>query len=137
MLDGYDAESGKFSADGCVALLDPSNQVAASWHFAKLMDHWRRKHAQAAFVPSVIDKVPSVKYRYGNLIGLAEGAKFRLLLRAFSLGLVYYDPGMKIEGASTNSPRTKRRSQFRVDSGSLISLYERYRQVDVENIAPV
>ena len=39
-----------------------------------------------------------------------------------SLGNIYYDPGIKLENASTN-PQTKRRSQFRIRSEHLNELY--------------
>lgn len=131
VLDGYDAAAGTFNGDGQIALIGLNDEVAASWSFAKLMDHWRRKHARAAFVPSQIKRKPAICYRYGKDVMLAEGAKFKLLLRAFAEGAVYYDPGMKIEDANTASPQVKRRSQFRVDSRRLANLYERTRIVDV------
>lgn len=131
VLQGYDANKGSFDGGGCIALLDGSDRIAASWSFAKLMDHWRKKHAKAAFVPSQIQRNPSIRYRYGNEVMLAEGARFRLLLRAFAEGAVYYDPGLKIEKAASAHPEIKRRSQFRVDSRRLASLYEKTRIVDV------
>jgi hypothetical protein len=131
VLLGYDLAAGTFAGDGCVALLDQSDRTAASWSFAKLMDHWRMKHAKAAYVPSQIQRKPGIRYRYGNEVMLAEGAKFKLLLRAFAEGAVYYDPGLKIEKAATAHPEVKRRSQFRVDSRRLASLYEKTRIVDV------
>jgi hypothetical protein len=134
ILDGYDATTGKFDGGGQVALIDAGDNVAASWSFAKLMDHWRRKHAKAAFVPSQIRRKPDIRYRYGKDVMLAEGAKFRLLLRAFAEGAVYYDPGMKIEDAQSARPNVKRRSQFRVDSRRLAALYEQTRIVDVTEV---
>lgn len=131
VLDGYDAVTGVFDGGGQVALVDSNDNVAASWSFAKLMDHWRRKHARAAFVPSQMRRKPDIRYRYGKDVMLAEGAKFRLLLKAFAEGAVYYDPGMKIENAGSAKPDVKRRSQFRVDSRRLAALYERTRIVDV------
>lgn len=131
VLDGYDPTSGKFTGDGHVVLLDGEGNSAASWSFAKLMDHWRRKHGRAAYVPSQIQRQPGIRYRYGKDVLLAEGAEFRLLLRAFAEGAVYYDPGMKIERAGQARSEVKRRSQFRVDSRRIAGLYERTRLVDV------
>ncbi|MBA3928095.1 MAG: hypothetical protein C0521_00760 [Xanthomonas sp.] len=131
VLQGYNSKAGTFDGDGCIALLSCTDEVAASWSFAKLMDHWRMKHAKAAFVPSQLQRNPAIRYRYGNHVMLAEGAKFKLLLRAFAEGAVYYDPGLKIENATGVRPEIKRRSQFRVDSRKLASLYERTRIVDV------
>lgn len=45
-------------------------------------------------------------------------------------GKVYYDPGIKLENASTR-PRTKQRSQFRIKSSNLPSLYHRMDIVDL------
>ncbi len=45
-------------------------------------------------------------------------------------GQVYYDPGIKLEGASTATPRAKKRSQFRVSSKDLGALYATSRVVD-------
>lgn len=130
-LQGYDLETNSFKGDGAVVLVDQVGKVAAAWSFAKLMDHWKRKHAKAAYVPSEIQKQPDVRYRYGHRIALAEGGKFKLLLRAFATGVVYYDPGIKLEGADPATAPLKRRSQFRVDSRSLAALYDSYREVDL------
>lgn len=46
------------------------------------------------------------------------------LLRAFAAGAVYYDPGIKLENASTEKAKSKKRSQFRVASKYLGALYE-------------
>ncbi|WP_170185839.1 MvaI/BcnI family restriction endonuclease [Pseudoxanthomonas dokdonensis] len=131
VLQGYDSRKETFDGDGCIALLDRADEVAASWSFAKLMNHWRMKHAKAAFVPSQLQRSPTIRYRYGSNVMLAEGAKFKLLLRAFAEGAVYYDPGLKMEKAASEHPEIKRRSQFRVDSRKLASLYEKNRIVDV------
>jgi len=45
-------------------------------------------------------------------------------------GKVYYDPGIKLENAST-SPRTKQRSQFRIKSANLPALYHSMDIVDL------
>ena len=59
-----------------------------------------------------------------------EGTNILLLLKAVSEGNVYYDPGIKLENASTN-PTTKRRSQFRIKSSELSNLYDRKELLDV------
>lgn len=130
VLAGYDEASGRFQGDGAVMLMDAGDRIAASWSFAKLIDHWKRKHAKAAFVPSIMRKEPSVQYQYGSKVALAEGGRFSLLLCAFAYGSVYYDPGIKLEGSGQGA-KLKRRSQFRIDSRLLKSLYETYRNVDV------
>lgn len=131
VLTGYDEITGNFEGDGAVMLIDPMDKVAASWSFAKLIDHWKRKHAKAVFVPSIVKKHPSIQYQYGWRVSLATGGRFSFLLRAFAYGSVHYDPGIKLEGASGPEEKLKRRSQFRIDSRQLGSLYESYRQVDL------
>jgi hypothetical protein len=40
-------------------------------------------------------------------------------------GKVYYDPGIKLERASTARPSIKRRAQFRIKSAEVGALYAR------------
>jgi hypothetical protein len=130
VVDGFDAETGKYNPTGAIQLLDLRNNVAAKWPFAKLMDHWKAKHAHAAFVPSQVRNPGDRQYRYGCSIQLGEGAQFMRFLNAVYLGKVYYDPGIKLEGISTGRPRPKKRSQFRVSSKDLSTLYVSSRIVD-------
>ena len=130
VLDGFDAETGKYISSGAVQLLDAKENVAAAWPFAKLLDHWKAKHAHAAFVPSQASTSGERRYRYGCNILLGEGAEFRRLLGAFHEGKVYYDPGIKLEGVSTSKPKAKKRSQFRVSSKDLPALYIESRIVN-------
>jgi len=135
VLDGFDADTGKYASTGAIKLLDPRDNVAAAWPFVKLMDHWKAKHAHAAFVPSQASKTGERQYRYGRNILLGEGAEFGLFLNAVHAGKVYYDPGIKLEGVSTNNPRAKKRSQFRVSSRDLSALYISSRIVDACEVA--
>ena len=130
VLDGFNARTGKYLATGSILLVDGKDTVAAAWPFAKLMDHWKSKHAHAAFVPSQQRLAPEREYRFGRNILLGEGAEFELLLNAVHEGKVYYDPGIKLEGISTGRPRAKKRSQFRVGSKDLPFLYSHTRLVD-------
>jgi len=131
VLDGFDTETGKYLSNGAIQLLDGKDNVAAAWSFAKLLDHWKVKHAHAAFIPAQQRVEPERQYRYGRSILLGEGAEFGLLLNAVNEGKVYYDPGIKLEDASTSKPKTKKRSQFRVVSKDLPALYVTSRVVDV------
>lgn len=130
-LEGFDPTTGLYDATGSIQLLDDVGNEAMGWSFTKLMDHWKIKHAHAAFVPSEKRDYPEREYRYGRNILLGEGAEFRLFLKAVHEGKLYYDPGIKLEGVSTTKPKAKKRSQFRINSKNLPSLYESSRIVDV------
>lgn len=130
VLDGYDSGTRKYAPTGAIRLLDAGDREVMAWPFTKLMDHWKVKHAQAAFVPSELRKSADRQYRYGIQILLGQGAEFGLFLKAVSEGKVYYDPGIKLEGVSTDSPKPKKRSQFRVRSKDLPALYETSRIVN-------
>lgn len=130
VLDGYDPDTGKYHATGAIRLLDGDDNNALSWSFVKLMDHWKTKHAHAAFVPSQQRKLSGQEYRFGKQILIGEGAEFGRFLRAVHMGAIYYDPGIKIEDASSARPSKKRRSQIRVKSRDIPALYESSRIVD-------
>ncbi len=128
-MSGYDRLSDKMTdLDGELSLVDGNGEIAASWSFRGLMAHWNRKHAQAAYVPSLF-RAPPPEYSYGPSILLCEQTDFLLFLRAFSKGAVYYDPAIKVENASTHKPVIKRRSQFRVNHGDLQQLYNRHESI--------
>lgn len=135
VLDGFNPETGKFLSTGAIQLRDKNDKVAAAWSFVKLLDHWKSKHAHAAFVPSQVNVTPERQYRFGSRILIGEGAEFHLLLKAFNEGKVYYDPGIKLENASTEKPKLKPRSQFRVSSTNLAGLYKTSQIVDACEIA--
>lgn len=130
MVEGFDAGERKYSPTGAIRLLDRKDKEAMAWSFAKLIDHWKTKHAHAAFVPAQQRLVPDRQYRYGRGILLGEGAEFGLFLAAVDAGKVYYDPGIKVEKVSSAKPVTKRRSQFRVNSKDIPALYASSRIVD-------
>ncbi len=116
------------NAEGGIELVDDRGLVAARWPFPALLEHWNRKHAKAAFVPSMRQKDPR-KYRYADEVFLGIGTDFGLFLRGLSTRLIAYDPGIKLEGADSSEPRSKRRSQFRIAFSSLHTLYRRFEQV--------
>lgn len=125
VLNGYDAKTGKIlDAEGALQLVDHTGLVAASWSFSGLLGHWSRKHNKAVYVPSMKRMEPTCQYHYGHLVRLAQGTDSLKLLSAFVAGGVYYDPGIKLERASTGKPAIKRRSQFRVASRNVGVLYQ-------------
>jgi hypothetical protein len=163
-LVGFNAATGKITdANGEIALVSDADEVAASWSFKKILEHWAHKHAKAVYVPSVRREVgtsrcdvpggkaagmlrpeygpgrpsgPSLpdvtrQYAYGHKVRLAQGTDSLRLLRAFATGAMYYDPGIKLENASTQKAKAKKRSQFRVASKNIGALYETVETVAV------
>ena len=59
----------------------------------------------------------------GNNIILGTGTDFQLFLGQMANGNIYYDPGIKMENASTK-PKIKKQSQFRIKSKNLPNLYK-------------
>jgi hypothetical protein len=130
-LAGYDGGHGAITdARGSLALVSDSGDVAAMWAFGGLLTHWTRKHAQAVYVPSQCRKDPGRQYAYGHRVRMAVGTDALRFLRAMADGAVYYDPGIKLEHAS-GKPALKRRSQFRVASRNIGTLYEKVELVEV------
>jgi hypothetical protein len=131
-LIGLDSASAKITdPTGGIELRSDNGESAATWRYADLMSHWNRKHARAAFIPSLRRLAPRRQYSFSPTVRLGEGTDFLLFLKALALGLIYYDPGIKLEEASTAKPKTKRRSQFRIRSGNLSGLYHALNPVSL------
>lgn len=129
VLTGYDTTKGKMTdLDGAIQLVDAKEDVAASWDFPSLMAHWNRKHAQAAYVPSLF-QTPPPQYRFGSNVLLCEGTDFLRFLKAISECAIYYDPGIRMTTLASGKYEIKRRSQFRVAHSDLTRLYERTEKV--------
>lgn len=121
-LQGYNPESKKIiDPDGGIVLIDESGEIAAKWSFSGIMEHWKRKHARAVYVPS-LKQVPP-KYHYASEAFVCKGTDFILLLDAIVKGKVYYDPGIKIVFGEKGT-ETKKRSQFRIKRTDLACLYK-------------
>jgi hypothetical protein len=130
-LIGYDFENNEIvNPDGLIALVDNHGNHAASWAFSGLLAHWSKKHSKAVYVPSMKRTEPKWQYCYGPRVRLGEGTDSLKLLSALACGFVYYDPGIKLENASTK-PAVKRRSQFRIASKNIAALYETMDTVTV------
>jgi hypothetical protein len=131
-LVGFNAATGKITdANGKIALVSDADEVAASWSFKKILEHWAHKHSKAVYVPSKRQTEPNWQYAYGHKVRLAQGTDSLRLLRAFASGAMYYDPGIKLENASTAQAKSKKRSQFRVASRNITALYETVETVAV------
>ncbi|OUR63484.1 hypothetical protein A9Q79_10290 [Methylophaga sp. 42_25_T18] len=133
-INGFDAEESKITdAEGVITLTDNKGTVAASWSFAKVMDHWKRKHSQAVYVPCIMRPIPGGgrSYHYGTNVELGKGTDFEMFLSAMFKGMVYYDPGIKLENASSEKAKLKTRNQFRVNHRNIGSLYRNLDFVDI------
>ena len=134
-LLGYDTEKSIITdAEGAIVLLDDADNITASWSFAKLINHWKRKHSQAVYIPC-IKRIQSgiYEYHYGKNIELGTGTSFEMVLSAMYLGLVFYDPGIKLQNATSLTPQLKRRSQFRVNHKNLNILYKQFEFIELES----
>jgi hypothetical protein len=130
-LIGFDEESGKIrNTNGRISLVDINGNETASWSFASMLLHWNRKHNQACYVPSLSETSNERQYKYGNNIILGTGTDFQLFLGQMASGNIYYDPGIKMENASTK-PKIKKRSQFRIKSQNLPNLYKVNEVLDI------
>ncbi len=131
-LDGYNLTSPNvFDVDGAICLVDCHQEIAASWSFAGILKHWQRKHAKAVYLRSMCQNSPKRAYNYSSEIELGVATDFVKFLSSMAKSEIYYDPGIKMEGLRDGRTRTKRRSQFRIYSDNLSSLYEDYDIVSV------
>ncbi|WP_370234446.1 MvaI/BcnI family restriction endonuclease [Brevundimonas sp.] len=134
-IRGFDAATGKIEdIEGGLALIENDEEEAAAiWSFEGLMAHWNRKHAQAAYVPSLY-RSPPPEYAYGAKILLCEETDFIRFLRSFASGKVYYDPAIKIAPDPAGRLKLHRRSQFRVLHSNLTALYGRSAIENLEQV---
>jgi len=131
VLTDYNSESGKIlDMSGGISLC-ANGECAASWSYLKLMEHGKKKHDRAAYVPNQVKAGPPRQYRYSGNLLLGVGTDFIRLLSALSSGTVYYDPGIKMENASSSQRKIKRRSQFRVKTRNLQHLYRSFDAVSI------
>ena len=131
-LIGYNKDAHRIeSPHGGLALIDSQDDCAAIWHYSSLLKLWNKKHARAAYVPSITRSSPNPQYMYGPSVYLGIGTEFLRFLRAVSECVVYYDPGIKLEQEASAHPLLKRRSQFRIKPRQLHALYENWELVDL------
>lgn len=129
---GFDTKSGKITdADGCLFLADSEANFAASWSFAKLLDHWKIKHAEAVYVPTLTKKNGDRSYYFGDTVKLGTGTNFEKFLKSMVSQMIIYDPGSRIRNVSTK-PEPKKRNQFRMAVKDLSRLYTSFEEVSVK-----
>ena len=131
-VHGFDSAEQKVTdADGCVALLNDNDEIAAGWPFAHLLTIWSTKHAKAVYIPYLKNPQLPLSYCYGAQVQLCEGTNLNYLLRSIDQGSMYYDPGIKLENATSPDADLKKRSQFRIGIHEVGSLYKSRRLVDM------
>ncbi|MBW6419347.1 MvaI/BcnI family restriction endonuclease [Celeribacter sp. PS-C1] len=121
VVEGYDPETGKIDdMGGNILLVARDDRIAAGWEFKNLLNHWNRKHAQAAYLPSISSGNPR-QYQYADRVQLGQGTDFFKFMRLISQGSVYLDPAVKVENG-----KQKKRNQFRVNHSNLPDLYQSF-----------
>ena len=131
-LGSYDATKRKINdLSSGISLLSRNGVAAATWKYKDLLAHWMKKHARAAYIPSIKRSAAITQYQYGGTVRLAEGTDFLHFVNAMADGAVYYDPGIKIENYSMPKPIVKKRSQFRIRSSNINLLYTKLEEVRV------
>lgn len=126
-LVGFDAVAQKItSADGAIVLTTADGALAAEWPFAKLLEHWNRKHERAAYVPYLARPGAPPCFHFGDRARLGRNTDFIRFLSAIAAGAIWHDPGLKLEGVNGPSPKAKCRNQFRIRSAHLPQLYRNF-----------
>ena len=137
VFEGYDFQSKKIiNLDGNILLIDERDTIAASWKFKSIIEHWNRKHAKTAYIPSLSRTSPK-SFRYGSRIEICEGTDVLLFFSGFADGAIYYDPAIKMTDFSGPNPKPKKRSQFRVNHKQLHALYKKIETIDIYESGPV
>jgi hypothetical protein len=115
---------------GAVELLTDTGICVAAWSFAELMISWNKKHAQAAYVKYISEKVNAPAYKYFSPTLMGEGTDLIHYLSALHAGLVIFDPASKVMNASSANSSVKARSQFRISLKNLSFLYQNFSPVE-------
>ncbi len=133
LIEGFDFEKNEIlEATGKVVLLDQNDNIAAGWSFASLLDHWERKHENACYVPTL--KLDNNQYAFGNHVVLGIETSFLHFVTALNYGIIYYDPGNRVNISNGNLSSEKRRNQFRFSSSFLGGLYRNIEEVNLNEI---
>lgn len=139
VINGFDVVKKVITnPDGYVALIDSQENLAAAWSFTSIINHWKTKHPQACYVPSLMRKGAfqncSQQYSFGNKIILGNYTNVYLFLYELSIGSIYYDPGIKLELAieGERNKTIKVRSLFRTRPVNIPSLYFNTEIVDLK-----
>ena len=117
---------------GGVIIADNKGKVILKWHFSKLMEHWKKKHTNAVFVPALSRAAPRRQFWFSRNVKLGTGTEFYKLLDAIKAGSVVYDSGLWVNPqGETTKQRGHERHQIRVIPSQVSSLYSTFEDVDV------
>lgn len=136
---GYDGSSTP-DTKGEILLESDTGLCLMSWSFARLLDHWRRKHAHAVYVPSIsrTPGAPAVSgqipraFRFGRIVYRGEGTSFIRFLDAVLCGAVCIDPAINAKPVASGQWRAKVRTGFRISFPKLALLYDKFEEIDLE-----
>jgi len=133
-ISGFDMKSAKITDPaGGISLTDSDGDNRASWSFAGLIGHWKKKHTNAAYISAEKRNTQGFnEYQYLSPVTLGETTDFAFFLKALDAGDIVYDPGTRID-LGDGSPHVKARSQFRISPTKLSALY---RTLTKEHLGP-
>lgn len=130
-LDGFDLKSSTFPEGGGLSLRTSSGDLAAHWSYSELASRWAIKHANACYVPAQKCAAGSLKFRYGREVYLGSEPRLSYFFKSIVDGSIFFDPGIKLENASSPNAKIKERHQFRAKFIDTSRLYQFYSQVDL------
>jgi hypothetical protein len=133
ILDGFDETTSRIvKVTGGLTLLDSNGDPAAIWTYAKLIEHWGRKHAHTVYVPYSrrCNSAKNIEYQYANPVKLGEVSDFSKFLSAFNRGNIVYDPASKLFVNERGNTQTKARNQFRMHISAIKDLYSQFSTVN-------
>lgn len=130
-FEGYEAATGEIvEPEGGLMLRDATGVLVAGWKFEKLIEHWKKKHANTCFVSYTAIRETPPKYQYGPKVVLGKGTNLKLFLQALHLSTIYYDPGVNMKLVE-GKWRPKKRNQFRVSWRHIDTLYVELKEIDL------
>jgi hypothetical protein len=123
---GYDPATGTVDlSSGRVALVHTSGEEALAYPFLALMNHWRKKHNNTAYVDYKARGPVEREFRYGPTAVLCEDTDPLRVIDAISRGKVYLDHSPWLKRPPGSRPERKHRYMIRVKMGDLDALYDR------------
>jgi len=131
---GFNMEKGIITDIGNgICLVTPTGEIVAKWSYAKLIEHWRKKHNRAVYIPfrTRFNQANKKEYCFSESVEIGSGTDFTLFLKAFCEKSIYYDPASWIRYEGEKPPQQKRRNQFRISSNNLSALYYRFEKITV------